>query len=86
FSTSGSYDAVGGFSRAFNVFNAFDALGQVPLTDRLARFQQFARTDQYKRCPGASEEPAPDGSNAFSEDEMKALDCLESARATGEIK
>jgi phospholipid/cholesterol/gamma-HCH transport system substrate-binding protein len=86
FSTSGSYDAVGGFSRAFNVFNAFDALGQVPLTDRLARFQQFARTDQYKRCPGASEEPAPDGSNAYSADELMALDCLESARATGPIK
>jgi phospholipid/cholesterol/gamma-HCH transport system substrate-binding protein len=86
FSTSGSYDAVGGFSRAFTVFNAFDATGAVPLTDRLANFSKTARTFQFKRCPGASEEPASDGSNVYSADEMKELDCLESARATGEVK
>jgi phospholipid/cholesterol/gamma-HCH transport system substrate-binding protein len=90
FSTTGSYDASGGFSRTFNVINAFDNTAQglefVPLTDRLGNFQSTARTHQYKRCPGASEEPAPDGSNVFSPDEMKALDCVESARATGPIK
>ncbi len=90
FSTTGSYDALGAFSRVFTVFNAFDnaggTLGQVPLPDRLANFTKTARTQQYKRCPGASEEPAADGSNVFSADEMKALDCVESARATGTIK
>jgi phospholipid/cholesterol/gamma-HCH transport system substrate-binding protein len=86
FSTTGSYDATGGFSRAFTVFNAFDEAGAVPLTDRLSNFQNTVRTGQYKRCPGASEEPAPDGSNVYSASEMKALDCLEKDRAVGAIK
>lgn len=90
FSTTGSYDALGGFSRTFNVFNAFDATGNtvgfVPLDERFANLQSTVRANQFKRCPGASEEAAPDGSNVWSADEMKAMDCLESARATGEIK
>ena len=90
FSTTGSYDAAGGFSRTMNVFNAFDntakGLEFVPLPNRLADFQNTVRTNQYKRCPGASEEPAPDGSNVWSPEEMKAMDCLESGRATGPIK
>jgi phospholipid/cholesterol/gamma-HCH transport system substrate-binding protein len=90
FSTTGSYDAIGAFSRVFTVINAFDATGQaaefVPLDDRLANLTKTARTQQYKRCPGASEEPAADGSNVWSADEMKTMDCLESARATGTIK
>jgi phospholipid/cholesterol/gamma-HCH transport system substrate-binding protein len=90
FSTTGAYDALGSFSRTFNVINAFDntgnAIAPVPLPDRLANFTQTARTNQYKRCPGASEEPAPDGSNVFSPAELKALDCLDTSRATGTIK
>jgi phospholipid/cholesterol/gamma-HCH transport system substrate-binding protein len=90
FSTTGSYDALGGFSRTFNVFNAFDALGNtasfVPLDQRFVNLQNTVRANQFKRCPGASEEAAPDGSNVWSADEMKAMDCEESARATGEIK
>jgi phospholipid/cholesterol/gamma-HCH transport system substrate-binding protein len=90
FSTSGSYDAVGGWARAFTVFNAIDASGSVgafvPLTQRFSNFQNTARLNQFKRCPGASEEPASDGSNVWSADEMKAMDCVESARATGPIK
>jgi phospholipid/cholesterol/gamma-HCH transport system substrate-binding protein len=85
FSTTGSYDAVGGFSRTINVFNAFDSTGFVPLTDRLANNQTTVRTNQFKRCPGASEEPAPDGSNVWSASEMSTFQCLESARATGPI-
>src|SRR3954471_1521576 len=85
FSTTGSYDAVGGFSRTINVFNAFDSAGFVPLVDRLSNFQSTVRTNQFKRCPGASEEPAPDGSNVPSAAQRSALDCLESARATGPI-
>jgi phospholipid/cholesterol/gamma-HCH transport system substrate-binding protein len=90
FSTTGTYDALGGISRTFNVFNAFDATGNtvafVPLDQRFANLTKTVRADQYKRCPGASEEPAPDGSNVWSAGEMKAMDCLESGRATGTIK
>jgi phospholipid/cholesterol/gamma-HCH transport system substrate-binding protein len=85
FSTTGSYDAVGGFSRTFNVFNAFDSTGFIPLSNRLSNFQNTVRANQFKRCPGASEEPAPDGSNVPSAAQRSALDCLESARATGPI-
>jgi phospholipid/cholesterol/gamma-HCH transport system substrate-binding protein len=90
FSTSGSYDALGGFARAYTVFNAFDASsnvsGFVPLSSRFSNLQNTVRQGQYKRCPGASEEPAPDGSNVWSAAEMKSMDCLESGRATGPIK
>jgi phospholipid/cholesterol/gamma-HCH transport system substrate-binding protein len=89
FSTSGSYDAVGGWARAFTVFNAIDASANgafVPLTDRFSNFQKVARIGQFKRCPGAAEEAAADGSNVWSADEMKAMDCVESGRATGPIK
>ena len=30
------------------------------------RFKQLARLEQFKRCPGAAEEAAPDGSNVWS--------------------
>jgi phospholipid/cholesterol/gamma-HCH transport system substrate-binding protein len=90
FSTTGSYDALGGFSRVFTVFNAVDATGNVagflPLGDRLANLTKTVRANQFKRCPGASEEPAPDGSNVWSASEMATMDCLESARATGPIR
>jgi phospholipid/cholesterol/gamma-HCH transport system substrate-binding protein len=90
FSTSGTYDALGGFSRAFTVFNAIDAsanaAGFVPLTDRFTNLQNTVRQGQYKRCPGASEERAADGSNVWSAAEMKSMDCLESGRATGPIR
>jgi phospholipid/cholesterol/gamma-HCH transport system substrate-binding protein len=91
FSTTGSYDALGGWARAYTIFNAIDVTGNlggglVPLPDRLTNLQQTVRTGQYKRCPGASEEAAADGSNVWSADEMKTMDCLESGRATGTIK
>jgi hypothetical protein len=44
------------------------------------------RLNQYKRCPGASEAPAADGSNVWSSDQMQAMDCQESDRATGNFK
>jgi hypothetical protein len=87
FSTTGSYDALGGFSRTINVFNAFSPTGTgfVSLSDRLPNNLATVRINQFKRCPGASEEPAPDGSNVPSAAQRAALDCLESARATGPI-
>ena len=88
FSTTGAYDAAGGFSRIFSTFNAFDASGAtpptpIPLNDVAAANAKFARTKQYWRCPGGAEVPAADKSNVLSADEQKALDCKESSRATG---
>jgi phospholipid/cholesterol/gamma-HCH transport system substrate-binding protein len=87
FSTTGSYDALGGISRTQVIFNATTSENGIPaiipLPQRGDFYKQFNRTFQYKRCPGGSEAPAPDGSNVWSADQMKALDCQESARATG---
>jgi phospholipid/cholesterol/gamma-HCH transport system substrate-binding protein len=90
FSHTGAYDALGSFSRAQAYFNAFTVSNGTPVpvdpTDRGANFKALAKLGQYKRCPGAAEEPAPDGSNVWSEAEQKALDCRESDRATGAKK
>ncbi len=91
FSHTGSYDALGSFSRAQTYVNAFsveDGLPTgdlIPPEDRGEAFKKLARLRQVKRCPGASEEPAPDGSNVFSAEERSELDCDESHRATGPI-
>ena len=65
------------------------ALPNVPLLDPVERINQFlgtARTRQFKRCPGAAEDRAADGSNVWSEEEQELLDCEESHRATGAVK
>jgi phospholipid/cholesterol/gamma-HCH transport system substrate-binding protein len=67
--TGGGFDALGAYARAFIGFGE-------NLTGPVKR-------NQFKRCPGAAEEPAPDGSNVLSDAEKSTLDCLESARATG---
>lgn len=89
FSNTGGYDALGGWSRSQSVFNAFSVNQAVPaltpLDERQDLFAANARTGQYKRCPGASEEPAPDGSNVFTPAEQQQLDCRESDRATGPL-
>jgi phospholipid/cholesterol/gamma-HCH transport system substrate-binding protein len=91
FSHTGAYDALGSFSRVQTYFNAFsvseglpDRL--IPLPERGQAFEAIAKLHQVKRCPGASEEPAPDGSNVWSEEEQEALDCREADRATGPIE
>ena len=90
FSTSGGYDALGGISRTQVVFNATTPENGIPavipLPQRGEAYKQFNRLFQYKRCPGGSEPPAPDKSNVWSADEMKALDCKEEDRATGDFK
>ena len=87
FSTTGSYDALGGISRTMVQFNALTAENGtpavVPLPKRADLYKQFVRSYQYKRCPGASEAPAADKSNVWSPDQQQALDCKESDRATG---
>jgi phospholipid/cholesterol/gamma-HCH transport system substrate-binding protein len=87
FSTTGSYDALGGISRTQVLFNSTTMENGIPavipLPKRADAYSQFIRSDQYKRCPGASEAPAADNSNVWSADQMQALDCKEADRATG---
>jgi phospholipid/cholesterol/gamma-HCH transport system substrate-binding protein len=70
FSTTGAYDALGGFSRAW-----------INLSELL--YGAGPKTKQYRRCPGANEMPAPDGSNVPSASEAAALDCDPSQRSVG---
>jgi phospholipid/cholesterol/gamma-HCH transport system substrate-binding protein len=87
FSTTGSYDALGGISRTQVVFNATTPQngvpGIIPLPQRGDEYKSFNRIYQYKRCPGASEAPARDQSNVYSADQMQAMDCKEADRGTG---
>jgi phospholipid/cholesterol/gamma-HCH transport system substrate-binding protein len=62
FSTTGGYDALGGFSRAW-----------INLSELL--YGPGPKLRQYRRCPGANEEAAGDGSNVFTGDAAAALDC-----------
>lgn len=73
--TGGGYDALGAYAR-----------GHIVLSESLGGLFQPVRRGQYKRCPGASEEAAGDGSNVLSEEERARLDCDESARATGAVE
>lgn len=67
--TGGGFDALGATARGFITMSPFMH------KDSLA-------TKQYKRCPGAAEAPAKDGSNVLSEAERQAVDCDESDRGT----
>jgi phospholipid/cholesterol/gamma-HCH transport system substrate-binding protein len=70
FSTTGAYDALGDFSRAW--INFAEILhGPGP------------KTKQFRRCPGANEMPAPDGTNVLSTGEAQALDCDPGQRSVG---
>ena len=69
--TGGGFDALGAYARAFI------GLGET--------LNGPAKRNQFKRCPGAAELPASDGSNVLSADEQRRLDCEESARAPGDI-
>jgi phospholipid/cholesterol/gamma-HCH transport system substrate-binding protein len=70
FSTTGAYDALGGFSRAW--INLSEAL-----------YGPGPKVGQFRRCPGANEEPASDGSNVLSAGEEAFLDCDRSQRSVG---
>jgi phospholipid/cholesterol/gamma-HCH transport system substrate-binding protein len=85
FSTTGAYDAAGGFSRIQTAFNAFDASAAqpIPLPQQAPQFARLARTGQFKRCPGGAEVVATDKSNLLTPEEQQALDCTESGRASG---
>ena len=87
FSTTGAYDALGSFSRVQGFVNALAVQNQspqlIPPALRGATLKQLLQTGEFRRCPGASEEAAPDGSNVWSADEQKELECDEADRATG---
>jgi phospholipid/cholesterol/gamma-HCH transport system substrate-binding protein len=68
FSGTGAYDAAGGFSRS-----------QLNLTEILYGPEPLG--GQFRRCPGAGDAPASDGSNVFSTAEQAELECEESDRA-----
>ena len=68
FSNTGGYDALGGFSRAW-----------INLSELL--YGPGPKTGQFRRCPGADELPADDGSNVFSASQAAALDCDPSQRS-----
>ncbi len=70
FSTTGAYDANGGFSRAWINFSEI-------------LFGAGPKVKQFRRCPGANELPAADGSNVFSAAEVQALDCDPNQRSVG---
>jgi phospholipid/cholesterol/gamma-HCH transport system substrate-binding protein len=70
FSTTGGYDANGGFSRAWINFSEI-LYGAGP------------KLKQFRRCPGANELPAADGSNVFSSDQAAELDCDPNQRTVG---
>jgi phospholipid/cholesterol/gamma-HCH transport system substrate-binding protein len=90
FSTTGSYDALGGISRTQVIFNATTPENGipaiVPLPNRSDAYKSQNRVYQYKRCPGASEAPASDGSNVWNQDQQNSLDCKESDRGVGNFK
>jgi phospholipid/cholesterol/gamma-HCH transport system substrate-binding protein len=70
FSTTGGYDAVGGYSRAW-----------INLSELL--YGPGPKTGQFRRCPGANEAPAADGTNVLSAAEAAALECDPSQRSVG---
>ncbi len=70
FSTTGGYDALGGYSRAW-----------INLSELL--YGPGPKTGQFRRCPGANEMPASDGSNVLSAAEAAALDCDPGQRSVG---
>jgi len=83
FSQTGAYDALGSFSRSqtyFNLFTVSDG-GLIPRANQGEVFKELANIYQFKRCPGAAEAAAADGSNVWSEEERKKFDCLESDRS-----
>jgi phospholipid/cholesterol/gamma-HCH transport system substrate-binding protein len=70
FSATGAYDALGGFSRAWLNFSEI-LYGPGP------------KLRQFRRCPGANEEPASDRSNVFTAAEQRSLGCDGSQRSVG---
>jgi hypothetical protein len=71
FGTSGIYDANGGIGRIGTTFNVFSVStpGFPAIFDPPSSLisNPALDTGNTKRCPGANERPAPDGSNPFTD-------------------
>jgi phospholipid/cholesterol/gamma-HCH transport system substrate-binding protein len=77
-------DLMGWFDDFSTTGGGFDALGAVARGDisfEEVLFPQDLRKGEYSNCPGSAEPPAPDGSNVWSAEEQKTLDCSEADRA-----
>jgi phospholipid/cholesterol/gamma-HCH transport system substrate-binding protein len=75
--TGGGFDALGAYAR-----------GQISLAENFGTppgVPDPIKRDQFKRCPGAAEEAADDGSNVLSAEERAFLDCDDGDRATGNV-
>jgi phospholipid/cholesterol/gamma-HCH transport system substrate-binding protein len=82
--TGGGFDALGAMGR-----------GHISLAENVSLFNNGSlspsiapgppRKFQYKRCPGAAEAPAADGSNVLSQDEQDRLQCKDSDRSVGDV-
>ena len=70
FSTTGAYDALGEYSRAWINLSEF-LYGPGP------------KVGQFRRCPGANEQPAPDGSNVLSRLRAGEPGCDDADRSVG---
>jgi len=70
--TGGGFDAMGAYAR-----------GHISVAENLPVPGSAVKRGQFRRCPGAAEEVAPDGSNVASEEEARDLDCNRFQRATG---
>lgn len=89
FSTSGAYDALGGFSRAGLAFNAFTFTPGLPdivpvppeLRDEV--LAAGAELNRNNRCPGSSERSI-DGSNPYVPPSIGPDGCDQSIRPVGE--
>ncbi len=80
FTHSGTYDAIGGASRAALHANLFTTIGNVPNislaglipdTARAASFAALAKTHQNNRCPGGVERDPGDGSLPFKPSDVR---------------
>ena len=85
--TGGGFDALGAYARGLISFSEYSG----PLQPFLGQGEPAAglgpvKRDQFKRCPGAAEEAADDGSNVPSAEERAFLDCDDSDRATGNTR
>ena len=72
--TGGGFDALGAYARGQLSFSE-SVNCTLPGTPCPVKF------NQYRRCPGAAEAPASDGSNVLSDEERARLECDEDDRA-----
>ena len=83
------YDANGHYARVQPIFNAFrfdDTGGDGTLTPLTPaeRSDAFKNRRSERRCPGGSQQPAPDASNPFTDDgRLTATGCDPTARPPG---